>query len=822
MSERYPAPYAGGPPPGAYDPTGQDYYYGYGPIESPEASGAPAFNIRSLLGILRRNIWLILISTAIGLAGGVFVGSRAIPQYRASAAVQLVDPQRGVGSALRTPQLTAISGVDLFGSQFEVLRSQAVLGQVVAETGLRLRPLGEVSMPAAAVFTTISVDSTVRDGDTLTVEFGSQISARLGNATTSGGYGEVIMLPGIAFTVLERPAFSNGRWQVRSIESAVSYITRGLEARRRGMTDIVDVRFTSTHPVEAARVVNSAVYAFQRYDATTSRQQLELQKDFIEDQLARTDSLLVEAQKELSDFYRANPVQRLQTRMQAYESQVVQFELQRYQLQNDLDFYRRLLAQLEGSEPGLSEELEIIITTPGILNHPIASSQFSALTGYVSERRRLITGEGRSETAAEVVRLDSLIALTHRQLIHSLNNYVQGLEVQAEQLELLRRQSAGTAERLQLPPELELEAQRLIQQVSMLNSQAEQLRSARQSAMMADAIEVGQIQILDEARPPSTPLSTNTRRARTAGVAFGLLLGLAGAGLREGINNTIRGRKDLEKSLNTTGIAVIPPLTKDGKPRRTLKLLKGARSNGSQKERLVTLYDSRSVGADAFRTLRTNLVLNRTASRMKTLLVTSAAPSEGKSTIASNLAVTFAQQGVNTLLVDCDVRHPSLDRIFEVDRRPGLTDWVTARNLFSECVRKTATEHLWFLPAGSLPSNPVEFLGGERMRSALQALSDKFEMVILDTCPVLAAADPIVLGVAVDGIIVVTRVNQTKRVAAQHTVEKLTRVGGRVLGVVLNDPDSALEIFDDYGYGYAYYSYYGDEPEDQNAPAGKA
>ncbi|HWV57230.1 MAG TPA: Wzz/FepE/Etk N-terminal domain-containing protein, partial [Longimicrobiales bacterium] len=100
MSERYPAPYAGGPPPGAYDPTGQDYYYGYGPIESPEASGAPAFNIRSLLGILRRNIWLILISTAIGLAGGVFVGSRAIPQYRASAAVQLVDPQRGVGSAL--------------------------------------------------------------------------------------------------------------------------------------------------------------------------------------------------------------------------------------------------------------------------------------------------------------------------------------------------------------------------------------------------------------------------------------------------------------------------------------------------------------------------------------------------------------------------------------------------------------------------------------------------------------------------------------------------------------------------------------------------
>src|SRR5690606_3675914 len=117
---------------------------------------------------------------------------------------------------------------------------------------------------------------------------------------------------------------------------------------------------------------------------------------------------------------------------------------------------------------------------------------------------------------------------------------------------------------------------------------------------------------------------------------------------------------------------------------------------------------------DAFRTLRTNMVLNRAASRLKTILVTSAAPSEGKSTVASNLAVTFAQQGVNTLLVDCDVRHPSLDRIFEVDRRPGLTDWVTARNLFSECGRKTDTEHLWLLPAGSVPSNPVEFLGGER------------------------------------------------------------------------------------------------------------
>lgn len=305
------------------------------------------------------------------------------------------------------------------------------------------------------------------------------------------------------------------------------------------------------------------------------------------------------------------------------------------------------------------------------------------------------------------------------------------------------------------------------------------------------------------------------------GLAIGLGLGLLGGILRESINTKIRSSLDAERILNVPSLAIVPRIEQRAS-RATRKLLPGGSSslgNGigkGNREVLVAHYDTRSVAAEAFRTLRTNLVLSPFAGRLRTLMVTSPTPAEGKSTVSANLAVTFAQQGVQTLLVDCDVRHPGQDSIFGVDRRPGLTDWVSARNLFSECVRKTEVDNLWLLPAGALPWNPVEFLGGERMRSALHALREKFDMVVLDVCPVLAAADPLVLGVMADGVIMVVRADRTQRAAAKQAMDKLTRVGARVAGVVVNDPDAALPRYDDYGY-YEYEAYYGGEPEVQPA-----
>jgi capsular exopolysaccharide synthesis family protein len=279
------------------------------------------------------------------------------------------------------------------------------------------------------------------------------------------------------------------------------------------------------------------------------------------------------------------------------------------------------------------------------------------------------------------------------------------------------------------------------------------------------------------------------------------------------MNSVIRHQSEISDLLGVPALAIIPRLANGtgATSRFALPafLNRGTgKSHGSDgKHELVTISNLRSSGAEAYRTLRTNLIFSQAVRSLRTILVTSAAPSEGKTTTSSNMAVTFAQQGLRVLMVDCDLRKARLHKVFSVPREPGLTQLVLGHNSMAEVIHSTDVDGLYVLASGTLPPNPSELVGGPRMASVLKALSAEFDLVVLDTPPLTAAADAAILGKSADGVLMVVRAGKTERGAAQHAVQQLNNVGARILGAVLNDPDAKVPR---YG-GYYYYDYYGSE-----------
>jgi non-specific protein-tyrosine kinase len=206
------------------------------------------------------------------------------------------------------------------------------------------------------------------------------------------------------------------------------------------------------------------------------------------------------------------------------------------------------------------------------------------------------------------------------------------------------------------------------------------------------------------------------------------------------------------------------------------------------KSQLITLTDPRSAAAEAYRTLRTNLMFSSVEQPIHTLLVTSAAQSEGKSTLLANLAVTFAQSGNKTILVDCDLRKPSQHEIWGVTNERGLTTMMLEDAAMSTPpLLATDIENLQILPTGPLPPNPADLLSSQRMSGLIGVLKARANYVLFDAPPVLAATDAALLGSKLDGVLLVVRAGHTRREHAARARESLERLHVRILGAVLSN-----------------------------------
>ncbi|MBP6786179.1 MAG: CpsD/CapB family tyrosine-protein kinase [Candidatus Promineofilum sp.] len=213
---------------------------------------------------------------------------------------------------------------------------------------------------------------------------------------------------------------------------------------------------------------------------------------------------------------------------------------------------------------------------------------------------------------------------------------------------------------------------------------------------------------------------------------------------------------------------------------------------------LVTITDPRSPASEAYRALRTNLSFYSLDKPLRTLIVTSPAAGEGKSTTAANLAVTMAQSGRRTILVDCDLRRPTLHELFGLPIAPGLTN-VVMDEAGDLPLQKTAVDNLWLLSSGPKPPNPADMLGALRMEQIIAQLAEQADMVLFDAPPVMAASDAAILGAKTDGVLLVVQAGKTRRDHSERAREVLEKAGVRIVGAALTNAPKDGSMGEYYG-----------------------
>jgi non-specific protein-tyrosine kinase len=210
---------------------------------------------------------------------------------------------------------------------------------------------------------------------------------------------------------------------------------------------------------------------------------------------------------------------------------------------------------------------------------------------------------------------------------------------------------------------------------------------------------------------------------------------------------------------------------------------------------LVTISDPMSPVSEAYRTLRMNIQFTSLDRALRTVLLTSPGPGEGKSTSLANLAVTMAQVEQRVIMVDCDLRRPQLHAMFGVENEAGFTTMMVDDAALREPpLSETAVKDLWLLPSGPLPPRPADLLGSKRMETVIERLLAQADMLLFDAPPVMAAADATVLATKVDGILLVVSAGETKRESAQRAIERLGKVNAHIIGAVLSNAPSDLSM----------------------------
>jgi succinoglycan biosynthesis transport protein ExoP len=343
----------------------------------------------------------------------------------------------------------------------------------------------------------------------------------------------------------------------------------------------------------------------------------------------------------------------------------------------------------------------------------------------------------------------------------------------------------------------------------------EGLMEKMKEAGVSAGLKSNNFRIVDVARVPTGPIEPNIPRNLAFAFILGLTSGVGLAFLQEGLDNTVRTSEQAQMISGLPALGMIPLPARTAREGANPKRLVIATSSKEAVE-LVAQSRPHSQMAESYRALRTSLLLTNLGTPPKVIIVTSALPQEGKTTTSMNTALVLAQKGVRVLLIDADLRRPSIHKILGMGPRSGLSNVLTGSATLQQTItRSSILPNLYILPAGTPPPNPAELLASTNMRDVLEELRGQYDHIVVDTPPTLSVTDAVVLSPRADAIVLVIRSGQTTKQALRRSRDILTQVNAKVSGVLLNAVDLTSP---DYYYYYEYQSkysrYYRDESHD--------
>ncbi|MBV6478518.1 MAG: hypothetical protein HGGPFJEG_01273 [Ignavibacteria bacterium] len=718
--------------------------------------------VKDYINVVRQNLIPILIILSISIIYTLIYVNTATNIYRSQTSLKLESPQGNILTATFGADASNATNEKYIAGQIAVMKSYDIRNIVAKNlidsfnTGYRVYSL---LLNRAFLPETVAVSQ-------------EALRSILGNLVVITA---IKGLDAISITA-EGPIFEELQYITKAYADA--YIQHNIEVSREDITNvkkfIVDERekkFKELNDAESriedfqkrtgyislSSQTGSLVSAISNYEATIKANEIEIKVR--QNTLNALKSQYDKMDPQLYDYIQA---QINQSYLGAIQSQVSSLEVQRdielAPIENESvrektrESYDKKLASLREK---LDNQIEIL------------KSGINATTP--SDKKNLNEEIFKEKLMVEDLQMKNKF---YTDLINKSQNELKGLPEKMGELVKLERER-GSAEKL----------------FTMLEQKY-------QEATINERARVGNASILDLGIDNNMPVAPDRPKIILFGVLIGLALGLAFAFIRNYLDKSIKTPDELE-SKGASVLSWIPKIESVGK-------------NGVSTPEFIVGSKANSAASEAFKALRTRIQFSKLESdQLKTILVTSSIPFEGKTIVSSNLAGSFAQAGKKVLIMDCDLRKPRVHNVFETDKFPGLSDYLFTNVTLEDITRRTPLDNLYFITSGTIPPNPSELLGSVQMKQFMNKLKEIYDIVIVDSPPFITVTDSEILYNITDGTVLVCQANKTPADAFWKTYERLNKkYPHHLLGCVLNN----FNFKSSYGYYYNYYYYYS-QPE---------
>jgi len=661
---------------------------------------------------------------------------------------------------------------------------------------------------------------------------------------------------------------------IKEDESEEDYFKEILDLSSPRGSKVLKLKARAESPSAAAKIANTIAQTFVEKRAEWKRADLDNALVFLQNQISAIDSRLKKAYEKLTKFKEKEHL----VETPSSTGMIMGTLLQKLgQMQEDLENTKIEMgltqASLESVKSLIEEKKKRLnpalqeMTAPGGLTPQIdalrqqiinlQSELDTKLDKYTEKHWKVVDLKRRLESARkrlreELAKLSKVKGETLDPLSEWQNLISQQIQLEVRLKELQEKKKLLEAKINKFKadhPDLvtkDVELMQLEKERRMLEETSKTLQAKLEEMRLMKEMRTSDVDIVKEAIEPRFPVKPKTKLTLALAIVLGAMFGVGLAFLLEYMDNTIRTKEDVDRYLGISAIGIIPKL--DEKQLRSVRLKplpnpgNDGGSNGNpttavavkrrrseyQKQieelikRKLTNLKPRNPIIESYRTIRANIRYASIDRDVRSLLITSVLPREGKSLFITNLAITFAKSGTRTALVDCDLHRPKLHHMFGFDKSPGLSELLTDQvegetieEKIERAIRETDVENLYLITSGNLPPNPGDLLVSERLNEILKSLRSGFDMVLIDSPPISLISDTSVLATRVDSTILVVRVGMAKIPAILQAKEMLENLGANIFGVVLNDLDVKSRRYSGYYYYSKYSDYYSPEEEEE-------